>query len=155
MTTLSIADELIGLLPHRSPLRLLETQIQRTGDRVRCRGRIPDGAPTAADGVCSPLLGLELAAQAAICLLLPEGQRPPVTAKPRVGYLVRIRDAQIHAAALPVECPLIVDLELRGRQGGLNLFTLRVALEERPDDVLVEGQISTFETDQELPPTAE
>ena len=128
-----------GLLPHRPPMLLVESILERGAGFVACRGRITRDTPLAGESGISSLLGLELGAQAS-ALLDPE----PADPAPRAGYLVFIRRATLHRATLPLAVPLRVEARLLGGAGGLRIVQVRIAPEEEPDVTLAEGELGTF-----------
>lgn len=95
-----MADDLawvIERLPHRPPMRLLDEVVEASGRRLVARARISDGHILLEDGRVSPLLAIELFAQAAAALLVWLGGKagaPSVT-----GYLLGTRKLDMHADA--------------------------------------------------------
>ena len=80
------------------------------------------------DGEAGPWMALELAAQAA-GLLAPALQAldpAAPAATPRIGYLVRIRNARFAVHALPPDVPLLARVTHEGRGGPLTLYTATI-----------------------------
>jgi len=117
--------DLDRLIPHRPPMRLVEQILEERDDEMLCLGRIPVelcGGPAA-----SPLLGLELAAQAAAVMGAlrragPEGS----TAEPAIGYLVSVRGLEIAVPALPAGYPLTVRVRGAGSVYPLSRYEVSV-----------------------------
>jgi predicted hotdog family 3-hydroxylacyl-ACP dehydratase len=111
-------------------------------DGIRCRGRVPLDHPSVTDGAAGSWMALELAAQAA-GLLQAAGER---ATEPRVGYVVRLRDARFRRPTLPAAAPLLATVELEGSGGPLSLYRASIVVEG--DDTPLAGAIlGTF-----LPP---
>lgn len=111
------------LLPHTPPSRLA-TEVLEVGDgHVLCRGSIPADNASVHGGEAGPWMALELAAQAA-GLLQAAGAGDD--AEPRVGYIVRIRDARFPRPGLPADVPLLARVNHDGGGGPLSLYRVRV-----------------------------
>lgn len=138
--------DLDRLLPHRPPFRLLQEVVEWTEDGLVARASIPADAWFATPEGVSPLLGLEMGAQA---IGLCEALNGSVVSagRPRVGYLVAIRKALFHCRELPVDQGLLVQASREGGAGRLSMFSISVALEAEPRDRLVEARISVFAGD--------
>lgn len=149
-----------ALLPHRPPIRLVEKILEVSAETTICRASISSRAPTADRGSASSILALEMAAQAAALI----GASPPAegsetaddsgksdksdksVSEPRVGYLVRIRDAKLYQPRLPIDEPLRVSVTRCGGAGSLSMFEVSVVAESEPDRLLAEGRLSTLVT---------
>ena len=128
-----------SLLPHRGPALLVESVAEVGANAIECWGRVPPESPFAADGKAPAFLGLEMGAQAAAVLealqRLQEG-----ASRPRVGYLVGIRDARF-AGELPVGHRLRVLARAAGGAPPLALYEVSV----REDGVeFARGLLSTY-----------
>lgn len=118
-------SDLDRLIPHRPPLRLVEEIVGECGGEFICRGRIP--LELAADGWTSPLLAVELGAQAAAVLGALERARAEGDAEaPPIGYLVTIRDAQIAAPAIRAGEPLTARVRQAGSVHPLTKYAVSV-----------------------------
>lgn len=98
------------LIPHRAPMRLIEEIVGERDERFVCRGRIPEELAT--DGAASPILGVEMGAQAAAVLAALE--RVGDDASPRLGYLVSIRAARFESPEIPAGRSLTVRVRSLG-----------------------------------------
>ena len=112
------------LIPHRPPMRLINEIIGEVDGAFVCRGRIP--AELVVDGAASPLLGLEMGAQAAAVLGALDRSTGEDEA-PRIGYLVSIRDAHFEAAELPAEQALTVRVRSLGGFHPLATYEISVS----------------------------
>lgn len=114
------------LLPHTPPSRLATGVLEIGDGHVLCRGSIPAANASARGGEAGPWMALELAAQAA-GLLQAAGEGDDV--EPRVGYIVRIRDARFSRPTLPAETTLLARVDHDGGGGPLSLYRARVELD--------------------------
>lgn len=134
------AAAITDVLPHRPPMLLVESILERAPGFVSCRCRVGRDTPLAAGDAITSLLALELAAQASAFMAPSPG--PP--SGEDAAYLVSIRRAAFHTAELPVGVPLRVEVRLTGRAGGLQLVKVRIASESEPLRTLAEGELGTF-----------
>jgi predicted hotdog family 3-hydroxylacyl-ACP dehydratase len=111
-------------LPHQPPARLVEEVLEEGEGWVRCRGRVPAASPFAAGDRAPAVAALELAAQAAAVL---EARGRP-GGEPRIGYLVRVRDAVLARPHFPVGAPLEVRADFDGGASPLSLYRVAVSL---------------------------
>jgi len=117
------------LIPHRAPMLFVEQLLGEAEDGATCLGRIPAGCPLVSAGVTPAFVALELAAQAAAVW---EGRRragvpghlPSVT-----GYLVSVKDAVLHRAAIPAESDLFASVRLTARVPPLTTYAVEVVVE--------------------------
>jgi predicted hotdog family 3-hydroxylacyl-ACP dehydratase len=105
-------------------MRFIDEIVGHVDGHFVCHGRIP--AAFAVHGEASPLLGLELGAQAAAVLaaldLSSEGD-----AVPRLGYLVSIRPAAFRVASIPAGERLTVRVRPAGKVHPLAKYAISVA----------------------------
>ena len=78
------------------------------GDFVEAICQVPASHPLASGGRAPCFLGLELGAQAAAVLEALDRAMATGDRAPRVGYLVRVREATFLQPDFPVETPLFV-----------------------------------------------
>lgn len=140
------------LIPHRPPMRLIDEIVGEVDGFLVCRGRIP--AALALDGAASPLLGLEMGAQAAAVLgALDRGagnDEPPT-----IGYLVSVRGARFETAELPAERSLTVRVRFVGGVHPLSTYEIRVS-ERGAAEPCLAATIGTYLTGPTAPrPAAE
>ena len=121
------------LIPHRPPMRLVDEVVGEVDGVLTCRGRIP--AALAVGGLASPLLGVEMGAQAAAVLGALE-RRPEEDGAPEIAYLVSIRNASFEAAGLPAERTLMVRVRSLGGVRPLTTYEIRVSEEDGSEPLL-------------------
>lgn len=114
------------LLPHTGTARLL-TDVVRTGPGfIEAIGRVPAAHPLVAGGRAPCFVGLELGAQAAAALEALDRAAAGGDRAPRVGYLVRVREARFSSPDLPVDAPLQVTATLSGAAPPLAVYQIEV-----------------------------
>ena len=117
------------LLPHSGPARLL-TEIVRSGrDFVEAICQVPAAHPLASGGRAPCFLGLELGAQAAAVLEALDRATATGDSAPRVGYLVRVREATFLRPDFPVDTPLFVTAHLERAAPPLGTFRISVGVD--------------------------
>ena len=120
-----------AVLLHQPPALLAEAVLSVEGDEILCRGRVPAGNASVRDGHAGPWMALELAAQVAGLLEAVKrmrdadeaGAAPPA---PRIGYLVRVRNARFAVPRVAAEAPLVARVRQEGRGGPLTLWQATV-----------------------------
>ena len=123
-----LSGALRSLLPHSGTARLL-TSILRSGpDAIDGIGHVPAAHPLAGGGRVPSFLGLELGAQAAAAFEALLRTNTIGDGAPRIGYLVRIREASFLEPHLPVETPLCVSARLEGTAPPLAVYRIRVGI---------------------------
>jgi predicted hotdog family 3-hydroxylacyl-ACP dehydratase len=127
------------LVPHAPPARLLTEVLAEGAGAILCAGSIPGDHPLAAGGEAPGFLAIELGAQAAAAL---EALARPPGGRPRIGYLVGVRDAHL-PARLPIGRTLHVTAVPAGAAAALAIYDMQVA-EEGAAEPLAAGRISTF-----------
>ncbi len=127
------------LIPHAPPARLLTEVLAGGAGGILCAGSIPADHPLAAGGEAPGFLAIELGAQAAAAL---EALARPPGGRPRIGYLVGVRDAHL-PARLPTGRTLRVTAVPAGAAAALAIYDMQVA-EEGATEPLAAGTISTF-----------
>lgn len=118
------------LIPHRPPMRFVDEIVGEENGAIVCRGRIP--IEFSAGGSASPLLGLELGAQAAA--VMGALQRWPATEgtpAPPIGYLVSVRVAEISAPSIPAGQPLTVRVRTAGSVYPLARYEISIYADEK------------------------
>jgi len=127
------------LVPHAPPARLLTGVLAEGAGGILCAGSIPVDHPLAVGGQAPGFLAIELGAQAAAAL---EALARPPGGRPRIGYLVGVRDAHL-PARLPIGRTLHVTAVPAGAAAALAIYDIQVA-EEGAAEPLAAGTISTF-----------
>lgn len=121
-------------LPHRSPWLRIDRVSAREENRVVAEKRISAGDPLVPGGGLGGFLLIDLAAQAAACLMAAEGSGQGA----HLGYLVAAHGWKFHRMALPGET-LTVEVT---RQAGLGAL-VRFAGALRVGDLTVaEGEFT-------------
>jgi predicted hotdog family 3-hydroxylacyl-ACP dehydratase len=127
------------LVPHAPPARLLAEVLAAGAGGILCTGSIPADHPLAAGGEAPGFLAIELGAQAAAALGALARQPG---GRPRIGYLVGVRDAHL-PARLPTGRTMRVTAVPAGAAAALSIYDMEVA-EEGATEPLAAGTISTF-----------
>jgi predicted hotdog family 3-hydroxylacyl-ACP dehydratase len=127
------------LVPHAPPARLLTEVLAGGAGGILCAGSIPADHPLATGGEAPGFLAIELGAQAAAAF---EALARQPGGRPRIGYLVSVRDAHL-PARLPTNRTLRVTAVPAGAAAALAIYEMHVA-EEGAAEPLAAGTISTF-----------
>jgi predicted hotdog family 3-hydroxylacyl-ACP dehydratase len=130
------------LIPHAPPARVLAEVLAGGAGGILCAGSIPGDHPLAAGGEVPGFLAIELGAQAAAAL---EALARQPGGRPRIGYLVGVRDTHL-PARLPTGRTLHVTAVPAGAAAALAVYDMQVA-EEGAALPLASGTISTFLTE--------
>jgi predicted hotdog family 3-hydroxylacyl-ACP dehydratase len=138
---LSGLPPLDALLPHRPPMRFIESILAETADSLTCAASIPSVCALVSGGSVPAVVGLEAAAQAAAAWEALQRRRAGGVAAPRVGYLVALRDVVFFAARIPADRSLRVTVTLEAAAPPLSHYRAALSLNGRP---LVRGMIATF-----------
>jgi predicted hotdog family 3-hydroxylacyl-ACP dehydratase len=133
--------EASGLLPHQRTARLLTKVLRYDQDSIEAIGVIPAGHPLADRSGAPNFVAVELGAQAAAALEAVLRQHGSGEGGPRVGYLVRVREATFATGVLPVGSPLTVTATLEGAAPPLAMYKVTVA---DGDEVLATALLSTY-----------
>lgn len=132
--------ELDALIPHRLPMRLVESVVAETSDGLVCAARVPLTCALARDGFAPALAGIEAAAQtAAVWEALRRSRGGSVGA--RIGYLVALRDVTFAAERIPADAPILAAVQLEAAAPPLTHYRIEVWLEAKP---LLRGTIATY-----------
>ncbi|MBX3248752.1 MAG: hypothetical protein KF901_16360 [Myxococcales bacterium] len=112
--------DLLSRLPHRGPMLFLDEVLEVSGSRVRTRTTLRDDFILAKDGLVSPLVALELFAQAAAAFM---AHRVAQTDQPMVqGALLGSRTLDCHVDTFRVGDELVTEAEEVFGAGGLAQF---------------------------------
>ena len=129
------------LLLHRGPARLVHAVAGEADDGATCIARIPAGSGLAAGNDAPAIVAIEAAAQTAAVWealrRLRQGEEEGI----RLGYLVALRDVEIHAATVPVEVDLFATVRLEAAVPPLAHYTVEVVTE---GELVVSGTIGTW-----------
>lgn len=138
---LSGLPSLDELLPHRPPMRFIESVLAETAESLTCVASIPSACALASGGSAPSVAGLEAAAQAAAAWEAMRRRRAGGAGAPRVGYLVALRNVVFFADRIPADRPLRVTVTLEAAVLPLSHYRAALSLNGRP---LVRGMIATF-----------
>ena len=127
------------LVPHAPPALLLAEVLAAGAGGILCTGSIPADHPLAARGEAPGFLAIELGAQAAAAL---EALARHPGGRPRIGYLVGVREAHV-SARLPAGRTLRVSAVAAGAAAALAIYDIAVS-EQGVAAPLAAGTISTF-----------
>lgn len=137
------APALHDLIPHRPPMRFVESVDAEWDDGVTCAVRIPGHSAFTDDGSAPALVAVEMAAQsAAVFEALRRGCMEGASS-PRIGYLVGARDVVFARARLDAEKTVRATIRQSGLAPPLSTYDFAV-VDGR--DVVASGTLSTWLT---------
>jgi predicted hotdog family 3-hydroxylacyl-ACP dehydratase len=96
------------LIPHRRRMRLIEWVKRPTQNGLQAESTVTEGWPLNRDGMVSSLMCIELVAQAVSAL---STWRRGEGARPRVGLLVGIKEAELSNSSVPVRTRLSIQID--------------------------------------------
>lgn len=108
-----------SLIPHRRHMRLLEWVIDPAQNGLQAETTVTESWPLNKDGSVSSLLCIELVAQAISAL---STWRRGEGARPRVGLLVGIKEAEFFTLSLPLGTGLTIHVEELYHVGNYAVF---------------------------------
>lgn len=117
-----------SLLPHGGSALLLTNVLRFGPDFLEGEGHLPAIHPLVAGEVAPCFLALELGAQAAAALEALLRRERSADASPRIGHLVRIREAELLRATIPAGPTLRVSARLEGAAGPLAIYRIVVGI---------------------------
>jgi predicted hotdog family 3-hydroxylacyl-ACP dehydratase len=131
------------LIPHRLPMRLVESVTSVDNDSIRTTATVRDTWPTARDGKAQTLILIELIAQTAAVL---QGWRERNEGKAGIGgLLVGIPEAKVQTPTIPVGVALVCSVRISHGAQNYLAFTGQVA---GADGVLwLTGSIQAYRPD--------
>jgi predicted hotdog family 3-hydroxylacyl-ACP dehydratase len=130
-----------ALLPHRPPMRFLTAILHEQTDGLTCAARIPGRCALVAGGSAPPIAAIEAAAQAAAAWEALRRSRHAGVARPRIGYLVAMRDVVFFTGSVAAERDLLVSVRLEAAAPPLTHYRIAVSLDGKP---VTNGTIATF-----------
>ncbi len=139
-----VTDAAAAYIPHRLTAQLLTRVLHHSAGHIEAIGQVPAKHPLVTPLGAPSYMGLELGAQAAAAL---EGLLRIDEAKeaiPRIGHLVRVREATFSRSHLPIDTPLEVTAELDGAAPPLAIYRISVRLD---GEECVTGILSTHSTE--------
>ena len=130
-----------AVLPHRPPMRFIDSILKHGADALECIARIPGRCALVSGGSAPTVAAIEVAAQAAaVWEALQRWRRQGETA-PRVGYLVAMRDVAFFTDRIPADQPLRVSVHLEAASAALAHYRFEVTLDGL---LLARGAVGTF-----------
>ena len=125
------APSIESLIPHRPPILLVERIVEVEAEAIVCEGRVPTPSSLAGGDSTTPLLAVELAAQAAAVLAglgraVESDAGPDAGASPPIGYLASLRTVRCHQPTLPAGQTLRASVRRTGGIANLNLYAAEV-----------------------------
>ena len=107
------------LIPQRRRMRLIEWVKRPTQNSLQAETTVTGGWPLNRDGTVSSLICIELVAQAISAL---STWRRGEGARPRVGLLVGIKEAEFSNSSVPVRTRLIIQIDELYHVGNYAVF---------------------------------
>ncbi len=141
VSLLSEIPPLDELLPHRPPMRFLQSIISEEQGALVALAAIPADCPLVEDGTVAAVVGLEAAAQAAAAWEALQRSRDGGEAAPRVGYLVALREVSFFTDRIPAEQTLRVVVRLDASAPPLSHYRMALYADRK---LLAQGMIATF-----------
>ena len=129
------------LIPHRPPMRFVESVLGEAEDGITCLARIPSACPLVARGTAPAVAALEAAAQAAAVWEALRRTRENPDDGARVGYLVSARDVTVHGATIPAGGDLFATARLAAFAPPLSLYDVQVVSD---GSVALRGTIGAY-----------
>lgn len=130
-----------ALLPHRPPMRFVDSILHQDAEALDCIARIPGWCVLVTNGSAPAVAAIEAAAQAAAAWEALQRWHRHGEAAPRVGYLVAVRDVDFFTDCLPADQSLLVSVRLETASPPLTHYRFEVSLDGLR---LVRGAIGTF-----------
>lgn len=136
------------LLPHRPPMRFVTAIIDQSEEHLTTEARIPAACPLAAAAGVPAVAAIEAAAQTAALWEALRRVAMPTSSRPRVGYLVGLREVHFHAVRIPAITSFVVSVRLEASTPPLTHYAMQVELEGKP---ILDGTLAAYLTDETLP----
>jgi predicted hotdog family 3-hydroxylacyl-ACP dehydratase len=146
------APPLDVLLPHRPPMRFVTAVLDLHDDGADCAACVPADCALARGGAAPALAVLEAAAQTAAAWEALRRSRAGDASGPRQGYLVAVRDVQLHRVEVPAGAAFAVSVRLDAAAIPLTHYRAEASLDGR---VVMRGLIATVlgRSDQQREPS--
>ena len=133
------------LLPHRPPMRFVESIEREWSDGLQCAARISTECGLVQGGRAPALIALEAAAQSAAAWEAVRRAREAGGAGARIGYLVAIRDTVFYASSVAADEPFTATVRLEAAALPLTHYAVEVVAR---DTLVLRGKIATVLTDE-------
>lgn len=137
-----------ALLPHHPPMRFVTAVLDESDEYLTTEASIPPSCRLAAAPGVPAVAAVEAAAQtAALWEAVRRASAQPLP-RPRVGYLVGLRDVTFHVPRIPAGVPFVVSVRFEAATPPLAHYAMQVELEGKP---VLHGTLATWLTDETLP----
>lgn len=136
--------EIETLLPHRTPMRLIDAVLEIDDDHIRTIAVVKETWPLCDRSGAAMILSVEIIAQSVAALYHRRKKR---RGEPQIDFLVGIKEARFHGEHLPLHEELRVDVEIISAIGNYGIFQGRVMLGA---DILCEAIVQVLEPGEEL-----
>lgn len=135
------APPMDALVPHRPPMRLIESFLGEAENGATCLARLTQGCGFAQGGAAPAIAMLEAAAQTAAAWEALRRSRGTAGGTPRIGYLVSAREVVLDRATVPVGAAMEATVRLDATAPPLAQYLVRVAVSGR---TALRGRIGTY-----------
>lgn len=136
------------LLPHRRPMRFVESVLGESADGMTCAARIPADCALVAHGTAPAVAAIEAAAQTAAVWEATRRRRDGGSGAPRLGYLVGLRDVAFFARDIPADQSFQATVRLEAGTMALMHYAMQVDL---GPTLILRGTLATYLTDETMP----
>jgi 3-hydroxyacyl-[acyl-carrier-protein] dehydratase len=136
------------LLPHRPPMRFITAVLDESEEHFTTEAIIPSACRLAAGPGVPAVAAIEAAAQTAALWEAVRRASAQPSSRPRVGYLVGLRDVTFHVPRIPAGVPFVVSVRFEAATPPLAHYAMQVELEGKP---VLDGTLATWLTEETLP----
>lgn len=136
------------LLPHRPPMRFITAVLDESEEHLTTEAIIPPACRLAAGPGVPAVAAIEAAAQTAALWEAVRRTSAQPSSRPRVGYLVGLRDVTFHVPRIPAGLPFVVSVRFEAATPPLAHYAMQVELEGKP---VLDGTLATWLTEETLP----
>jgi predicted hotdog family 3-hydroxylacyl-ACP dehydratase len=141
-----VIPDIIELVAHRGRAVLLDRVVEASETWVRCSVRMRDDFPYMVDGRVPAVVGVELMAQAVAAFAGLSARR--AGGRPKVGYLIGVRNLRLRTEAFPAGQELLVSATLTWNDQNLGSFDCSVTSDGAP---LADASLTVYEAPPEEP----
>jgi predicted hotdog family 3-hydroxylacyl-ACP dehydratase len=144
----SVCTDIEKLIPHRAPMRLVQTISRIDDESIEIASVVQDSWPTARDGRVRTVVLIELVAQSAAAL---QGWRERHERERGVGgLLVGVHEAKLHKPFLPVGSHLRCFVRIS--HGAPNYLAFAGRVEDADGTQWLSGSIQAFRPETPIQP---
>ena len=130
-----------ALLPHRPPMRFVDSILYQDAEALDCIARIPGWCALVTNGSAPAVAAIEAAAQASAAWEALQRWRRHGEAAAHVGYLVAVRDVGFFTDCIPADQSLLVSVHLEAASPPLTHYRFEVSV---GGSLLARGAIGTY-----------